>query len=150
MASVIFRYSVTPSYGCCGDSDGGFALTLTDGGDVEYMEYKFCKITESCRHFDLSPNAAAEIGSIISENNARLDDIPHKLENGSFDGDIFDISFGSRKYCGLNISMTDLARLKKRRPSYYEANKNAIENVNFIAELTGRILGIIINEIPEL
>mgnify|MGYP000195282014 FL=1 len=46
--------------------------------------------------------------------------------------------------------MTDLARLKKRRPSYYEANKNAIENVNFIAELTGRILGIIINEIPEL
>ena len=103
MANVIFRYSVTPSYGCCGDSDGGFALTLTDGGDVEYMEYKFCKITESCRHFDLSPNAAAEIGSIISENNARLDDIPHKLENGSFDGDIFDISFGSRKYCGLNI-----------------------------------------------
>ena len=43
MANVIFRYSVTPSYGCCGDSDGGFALTLTDGGDVEYMEYKFCK-----------------------------------------------------------------------------------------------------------
>ena len=36
MANVIFRYSVTPSYGCCGDSDGGFALTLTDGGDVEY------------------------------------------------------------------------------------------------------------------
>ena len=63
MANVIFRYSVTPSYGCCGDSDGGFSLTLTDGGDVEYMEYKFCKITESCRHFDLSPNAAAEIVS---------------------------------------------------------------------------------------
>ena len=85
MANVIFRYSVTPSYGCCGDSDGGFALTLTDGGDVEYMEYKFCKITESCRHFDLSPNAAAEIGSIISENNARLDDIPHKLKSAAYE-----------------------------------------------------------------
>lgn len=150
MANVIFRYSVTPCCGCDGDSDGGFSLSMTDSGDVEFIEYVFSKIESDRKHYALQPDTASEISRIISESSVRLDSIPHYLDNVSCCEDMYSVTFGSREYSGPDMCIYKISKLKKNRPAYYEANKAALEKKSFIAELICRIMSIVIDEIPEL
>jgi len=137
---MIFRYSCTPSCGCFGVSDGGFSIELYTDGEFVYKTYIFDYEEKQKIKLKLPINIAKEIMQELVANQSRLDSIPNRLDNGSFDGSCNWFVFFNKEIIDYNIQFNNEEEIKKYNPTYFEAYREVIIQENIILEIFDKVV----------
>ena len=129
-SGIIFGYMDTPSYGCFGEDDGGFSVSIYPDGRLIYKTYIFDEIEKTKTEIRLLDGIVDEIKAVLEENQNDIDGFDYHIDNCSCDGDGNFFIFNGKRIITWNIDYCDEDELKKINPDYYKEYLPVVKQQN--------------------
>ena len=103
----LFGFRTRPTYGMIDNDNGGFSISISNNGILEYKKYNIIQHTKGEVTKQLSTNSINEIIDILSIFQSELNKIPSTLDNNSDDGQLQQFIFNTKEINILNLNTTN-------------------------------------------
>ncbi|MGG7175706.1 hypothetical protein ACQPV1_20755 [Clostridium neonatale] len=141
--NIIFGYKTGPSCGFFDKDDGGFSVEVLSNGIIEYKTYLFDNKVKSKENYKINDKNLNKIKNILDTYSDEINSIPTNLDNGSCDGDINLFIFNDKEIIAWNIKYSDIKKVQKKNPDYYEEYHKNIKYENIVIDVFNDIVKVL-------